>query len=211
MANCEKDKYLQFDTSVSSLRFVYPQIGQDSIIYSFGLHPGVDEDAIIIPFKLIGIPAPIEKEVLIEIVKEKTNAIEKEDFTIASCSLATDSINGHVEVYIKRMNERENVRKVITLRLHKNHYFTDAPINESEFRIILTDELAKPSGWIFDEYSRVKHEFIILHTGVAANYDQWSASEQIYWKGKLIKALYEYNKSHPGKPLTDENGLVVTF
>ncbi|GAE23190.1 DUF4843 domain-containing protein [Bacteroides pyogenes] len=210
-ASCTKDGYLRYDTDVASLRFVYSPAGKDSTVYSFGLHPGVKEDIVEIPFKLIGISSSEPREVAVEAVKDKTTAIESNDFVIEPCRLPADAIAGSVKIKVRKNASSDAESKVVALRLCANNYFSEAPVNESMFRVVITNELAEPVGWIFNEYSRVKHEFVILHTGVATNYNQWSTSEQIYWKGVLIKALYEYNKAHPGEPLTDENGLVVTF
>lgn len=211
MASCSKDSYLRYDINVASLRFVYSPAGKDSTVYSFGLHPGVEEDIVEVPFKLIGISSSEPREVVVEVVKEKTTAIENNDFVIEPCRLPADTIAGSVKIKVKKNASLDAESRVVTLRLCSNNYFSEAPVNESMFKVVITNELAEPAGWIFNEYSRVKHEFVILHTGIATSYNQWSTSEQIYWKGVLIKALYEYNKAHPGEPLTDENGLIVTF
>ena len=57
----------------------------------------------------------------------------------------------------------------------------------------------------------MKHQFVIKVTGIATDYNKWNNSDRIYYTGILVKALYEYNKEHPGEPLKDENGLLVTF
>ena len=76
----------------------------------------------------------------------------------------------------------------------------------------MNNELLYPDGWIFGEYSQVKHEFVILHTGIATDYNSvWTNSEKLWWKSKLIDALYEYNLAHPGDPLKDENGILISF
>ncbi|AVM52129.1 uncharacterized protein DUF4843 [Bacteroides zoogleoformans] len=211
MISCTKDNYLRYDTNVASLRFVYSPAGKDSTVYSFGLHPGVEEDIVEIAFKLIGVSSSEPREVAVEVVKEKTTAIENNDFVIEPCKLPTDAIAGSVKIKVRKNKSLDGESKVVALRLCANNYFSEGPVNESTFKVVITNDLAEPAGWIFNEYSRVKHQFVILHTGVAMNYNQWSTSEQIYWKGVLINALYEYNKAHPGEPLTDENGLVVTF
>lgn len=211
IASCTKDNYLQYDTSKASLRFVYSSTGNDSIIYSFGLHPRTEKDVVEIPLRLIGLSAPKEREIGVEVIAEKTTAKENIDFVVTPSTLPKDSIVGSLKIELKKDTSLAEGKKVITLRLCANESFAEAPVNESTFRIVVTNELIKPNGWIFNEYSRVKHEFVILHTGVATNYNLWSTSEQIYWKGILINALYEYNKEHPGEPLTDENGLVVIF
>ena len=120
-SSCQKDDYVQYDAGYASLRFIYEADGNDSIVYSFALHPDKEED------------------------------------------------------------------------------------------IVLTNHLSAPTGWPFGDYSRIKHQFVIQVLGIATDYDKWSTSEVIHYTSVMIDALYEYNKAHPGEPLTDENGLVITF
>ena len=97
------------------------------------------------------------------------------------------------------------------VRLGHNDYFAAAPIGENTYRIVLTNRLTNPKGWPFGEYSRVKHQFVIQILGIATDYDKWTRGEQIHNTSIMVDALYKYNKAHPGNPLTDENGLLVSF
>jgi ABC-type oligopeptide transport system substrate-binding subunit len=45
----------------------------------------------------------------------------------------------------------------------------------------------------------------------AKNIATYTGSDRIYYTNVLVDALYQYNKQHPGEPLKDENGLLVTF
>jgi hypothetical protein len=209
--SCSQDDYLRYDTDTASLRFVYSSYGNDSTVFSFGLHPDVEEAVVEVPVQLIGLASSEAREVGVEVLTDQTTAVENRDYVIERSELDADSITGSLKVRVIKNSELDNGNKVVTVRLCSNSYFSAAPINYATFRIVVTNELAEPVGWPFDDYSRVKHEFVILHTGVANYYNKWSTSELVYWKGVLINALYEYNKAHPGEPLTDENGLIVTF
>lgn len=46
-----KRQYVQYDAGYASLRFIYAAEGNDSIVYSFALHPDKQEDIVEIPFK----------------------------------------------------------------------------------------------------------------------------------------------------------------
>lgn len=217
---CSKDEYLRYDTSKASLRFVYSSVGNDSLVYSFGLHPGDREGEVSVPLSLVGLASSTSRTVGVEVVEAETTAKENVDFSLLPSEFPADEVKGSLKVKLIRNSKLDNTdnekdkasKRVLTIRLCGNEYFEPAPIDAAVFRIVITNELTKPTGWIFDEYSRVKHEFVIKHTGVATDYDTvWSTSEKIRWKGVLINALYEYNKAHPGQPLTDENGLPVTF
>lgn len=210
-SSCSKDGYVQYDTEYASLRFIYNAGGNDSIIYSFALHPDREEDTVEIPFKLIGLATGQAREVGVEVVEEETTARENDHFIIEPSELPADSITGNLRVKIKKTADLEDHNLVVTLRLCGNENFRAAPVNENTYRVIMTNYLAEPTGWPFGEYSRIKHQFVIQTLGIATDYDQWSTSEKIHYTSVMINALYEYNKAHPSAPLTDENGLVVTF
>lgn len=208
---CTKDDYLQYDVNMASVRFVYPAYGNDSTVYSFALHPGQEEGEVTIPVKLIGLASSSIREFGVDVVKEQSTAIENEDFVIVDRTLQADSIKGVLKVKVKKTTSLDSHDLSVTFRLSGNSEFSAAPINESTYKIVLTNQLTKPVGWPFGEYSRIKHEFVISVTGVGTDYDKWSTSDRIYWTGKLNEALYEYNKEHPDNPLRDENGMLITF
>lgn len=209
--SCQKDDYVKYDEGYASLRFVYTASGNDSIVYSFALHPDKQEDVVEIPFKLIGLANGQAREIGVEVVKEKTTALENDHFIVETSELPANSIKGTLKVKVKKTSDLEDHNLTITLRLCSNANFVAAPLNENTYRIVLTDHLTKPTSWPFGEYSRIKHQFVIQTLGIATDYDKWSMSETIHYTSVMINALYEYNKAHPGEPLTDENGLVVTF
>ncbi len=210
-SSCQKDDYVSYDTGLASLRFIYTAAGNDSIVYSFALHPDREEDIVEIPFKLMGLTSGQAREVSVEVVKEKTTARENDHFSIETCTLPADSITGNLRVKVRKTAELENHDLVVTFRLGGNENFAAAPVNESTYRIVMTNYLAEPTGWPFGEYSRVKHQFVISVLGIGTDYDQWSEGERIHYTSVMTSALYEYNKAHPGAPMTDENGLVITF
>lgn len=207
---CAQDGYLHYDTETASLRFAAS--GNDSTVYSFRLHPGETEGMVEVPVQLIGLSAPHAREISVEVVSDMSDAIENTDFAIQHSEIMADSIRGVLKVLVKKTDVLDNESRRLTLRLCPNEYFESAPVNQSLFTIVLNNELLHPEGWIFGEYSQVKHEFVILHTGVATDYySLWSNSEKLWWKSRLIDALYEYNLAHPGDPLKDENGVLISF
>ncbi|MBQ8502348.1 MAG: DUF4843 domain-containing protein [Bacteroides sp.] len=209
--SCQKDDYLGYDSDYASLRFVYTANGNDSIVYSFALHPNVEEDVVEIPFQLIGLASPSNRQVGVEVVTTETTAKENTNFVIESSELLAEAITGTLKVRVKKTAELDSENLVVVLRLCGNENFAEAPIDEDVFRVVLTNQLTKPTGWPFGEYSRIKHQFVIQVTGVATDYNKWNTSDRVYYTSMLVNALYEYNKAHPGDPLKDENGLLITF
>ena len=72
--SCQKDNYVQYDAGYASLRFIYAAEGNDSIVYSFALHPDKQEDIVEIPFKLVGLAVGQVREIGVEVVKEETTS-----------------------------------------------------------------------------------------------------------------------------------------
>ncbi len=89
-------------------------------------------------------------------------------------------------------------------------------------KVVFTDRLSQPARWdatgtsYFGKYSTVKHKFMIDQTG-----QKWDQDFMVavfadfallgYWRGDLKTLLIDYNKAHPGSPLTDEFGELVVF
>lgn len=209
---CTKD-YLIFDKEIASLRFIYNQSEQDSITYSFALFPDKNQDTVSLPLQIIGLTSDQEREVKVDFDPVATTAIVNTNFEIQPCFIPKNSVKGSLKVVIKRTPDLETKNAIISIVLKENKHFLDPPVNESKYNIILSGALAKPSDWPheFHPYSKTKHEFVIKITNKGADYSSWSEQELIYYMGLLNKALYEYNKNNPGNPLTDENGLQVTF
>lgn len=205
------DNYVQYDPEYASLRFIYPARGNDSIVYSFALYPDKQEDVVEIPFKLVGLAVGQARKIGVAVVKEETTAKENDHFVIETSELPADSIKGVLTIKVKNTPKLEEHNLVATFRLCENENFAAGPIHENTYKIVLTNRLIRPAGWPFGEYSRIKHQFVLQILGIGTDYDQWNISEGIYYRGIMINALYEYNKAHPGEPMTDENGLVVTF
>lgn len=210
-SSCSKDGYVKYDADYASLRFIYTAYGNDSIVYSFALYPDKEEGIVEIPFKLVGLASGQARKVKVEVVKEETTAKENDNFVVETSELPADSIKATLKIRVKKTPDLENRNLDVKFRLSSNDYFAAAPVDESMYRIILTNHLTQPKGWPFGDWSRVKHQFVIQILGIAADYDKWSQGERIHYTSIMVDALYQYNKEHPGNFLTDENGLLISF
>jgi len=209
--SCKRDDYLSYDKSLAAMRFVYSSYGNDSTVYSFALHPDETEGEVEIGLKLIGLAASVDREYGVEVVQKETSAKENTHFSIVDKVLPSDALTCNMKIKVMKTADLDAQDMTITLCLCGNENFASAPIDAAIYRIILTNQLAEPTGWPFGDYSKVKHEFVIKVTGVATDYDQWDTSELLMWTNKLNEALYEYNKEHPTDPLRDEDGMLITF
>lgn len=209
--SCDQNDYLQYDENQAYVGFAYPSYGNDSIVYSFALHPNVEEDIVKVPIKLFGYAASQDREVGVEVIESESTAKDGVDFVIEQKRMEANAYKDSLIVKIKKSAEVETKDLVVKLRLCGNDLFAAAPIDAETFRIILTSKLAKPTGWPFGDYSVIKHKFVIQTIGIATGYEKWSTSDRIRYQGILTQALYEYNKAHPNDPLKDEDGMLITF
>jgi len=208
-----KDEYMFFDKEFASMQFAGSGATTDSVVFSFALRPGVDVEKVNIPLRLIGFTSEQAREVSVGVNQTKTSAKEGVDYSIERCELPAGEINTDLEIIVKRSAELENEDLVLSIFLQENESFAKPPVGSDSFKIVLTNVMTKPSDWKneFGPYSVVKHEFIIMVTNKGTDYYEWSGQLLIYYLGMLNQALYEYNKAHPGEPLTDEFGVLVTF
>ena len=211
LSSCKQNDYLQVNENLASVGFVYLSYGNDSIVYSFALHPNIEEDIVKVPLKLIGFASPQDREVGVEVVENESTAKQGVDYVIERKKIEANVYKDSMIVRIKKTADVENKDLVVKFRLCGNDLFVAAPIDAETFRVILTSQLAKPTGWPFGDYSVIKHKFVIQTLGIATGYEKWSTSDMIRYKGILTQALYEYNKAHPDDPLKDENGMLITF
>lgn len=209
--SCDQNDYLQYDENQAYVGFAYPSYGNDSIVYSFALHPNVEEDIVKVPIKLFGYAASQDREVGVEVIESESTAKEGVDFVIEQKRMEANAYKDSLIVKIKKSAEVETKDLVVKLRLCGNDLFAAAPIDAESFRIILTSKLTEPTGWPFGDYSVIKHKFVIQTIGIATGYEKWSTSDRIRYQGILTQALYEYNKAHPNDPLKDEDGMLITF
>lgn len=90
-------------------------------------------------------------------------------------------------------------------------------------KVQITDRLSQPASWnasfsqyYFGKYSTVKHAFMIQVTSqkwdeafIATTSSDYALLQ--YYIGVVKTALIDYNKNHPGSPLTDESGELVVI
>ena len=195
--SCDQNDYLQYDENQAYVGFAYPSYGNDSIVYSFALHPNVEEDIVKVPMKLFGYAASQDREVGVEVIESESTAKDGVDFVIEQKRMEANAYKDSLIVKIKKSAEVETKDLVVKLRLCGNDLFAAAPIDAETFRIILTSQLTEPTGWPFGDYSVIKHKFVIQTIGIATGYEKWSISDSIRYKGILTKLCTNTTKLTP--------------
>ncbi len=211
LLGCEKN-YQVYDADLEAIRF-YTRPQTDSMVYSFALMPGVVTDTVEIPLQILGFTSTVDRVANVVVLPEKTTATAERHYQLQPCVIPAGEIEGVQKVVVHWDDDLETGTVCVALRIGESADFIPGPVNERFFRLMITGQLTQPSGWRreFGDYSIAKHRFIIETTGKGTNYNEWKRAELLYNMGLLWEALYEYNNTHPGEPLRDENGILITF
>jgi len=135
--------------------------------------------------------------------------------------IKADSVHARVPVVVLRDEELKGKTVTLSFELLANDQFALGEPTKLKRKLEFTDRLSKPNAWTasftqyyFGAYSVRKHAFMIETTG-----EKWDQSfianlpidQNNYFKSVLAMALIDYNKQHPGAPLRDEKGELITF
>lgn len=147
-----------------------------------------------------------------------------DDPNLASAyTIPTDSVHARVPIVILRDAELKLKTLNLGFQLVENDNFKLGEKSKLWRKLQLTDRLSKPNNWTasvsqyyFGAYSVRKHQFMIETTN--NRWDDSFFTEVFnaiditnYYKSVLSTALIDYNNAHPGNPLKDENGELITF
>lgn len=138
-------------------------------------------------------------------------------------SINADSVHAKVPIVILRDPELKTKTINLGFQIVENNDFKLGENSKLWRKLQITDRLNKPNNWTttisqyyFGAYSVRKHQFMIETT--QERWDDnffsevYSAIDLInYYKSFLGTALIDYNNAHPGNPLKDENGELITF
>lgn len=133
------------------------------------------------------------------------------------------TVHTRVPIILLRDNSLKTVTPELKIVIKEDENFQLGEIDKTWRKLEFTDRLSQPDAWdatmtryYFGNYSITKHSFMITVTGEKWDNDMFSALKSDlsllnFYKAVLQTALIDYNKAHPGNPLTDELGEPVTF
>ena len=216
---CENDKFYFQDDARVRIEGPYEwAVGTDSLTFSFAAYPSqVQEQGMEMKLYVMGEAAATDRTAKLAIDRTLTTAnddqyVFPETVTIPAGKLETPFI-----VTLKRADLTSGTVSLY-FRVVETNDFKVGVIEQNHFCIKWNDTLSKPKNWdtelfeFFGEYSLVKYRFIIDTIGFGEfSATSMSWSELTNYKIIMKTALDEYNDAHPGEPLKDENGLLVTF
>ncbi len=218
--SCENDGFYYQDEA--RIRLVGEKIWSletDSVEYSFLTEPqGTTEKQINVDACVMGVVTDHARTVKLVVDNNKTTAeSELYDFP-ATVEIPANANKATFAVTLKRsaLLQEQSVR--LRINVAPSDDFAVGNNEENHITFIWNDILSMPKNWDnlkehFGEYSNVKYRFMLANSGGVGTFDETTMSWAKLHNFNLIftNALNEYNELHPGNPLTDENGILVSF
>ncbi|MBR4923139.1 MAG: DUF4843 domain-containing protein [Bacteroidaceae bacterium] len=216
---CENDKFYFQDDARVRIEGPYEwAVGTDSLTFSFAVYPSqVQEQDMEMKLYVMGEAAATDRTAKLAIDRTLTTANDDQYVFPETVTIPAGKLEAPFIVTLKRADLTSGTVSLY-FRVVETNDFKVGVIEQNHFCIKWNDTLSKPKNWdtelfeFFGEYSLVKYRFIIDTIGFGEfSATSMSWSELTNYKIIMKTALDEYNDAHPGEPLKDENGLLVTF
>ena len=216
---CENDKFYFQDDARVRIEGPYEwAVGTDSLTFSFAAYPSqVQEQGMEMKLYVMGEAAATDRTAKLAIDRTLTTANDDQYVFPETVTIPAGKLEAPFIVTLKRADLTSGTVSLY-FRVVETNDFKVGVIEQNHFCIKWNDTLSKPKNWdtelleFFGEYSLVKYRFIIDTIGFGEfSATSMSWSELTNYKIIMTTALDEYNDAHPGEPLKDENGLLVTF
>lgn len=193
--------------------------GTDSVNFSFVAFPSsFTEKEIYVDAQIMGDVASHDRTVNLAVDQTLTTASAAQFSAPTTVVIPAGQTKGTFTVTLKRdaSLQQKNVR--LYLKVEESGDFKPGVNEENHIIFIWTDVLSKPNNWadlepFFGSYSNVKYRFMLEHLGDEGELNtttmSWAKLNSL--RIRFQNALNDYNAAHPGSPLTDEFGNLVTF
>ena len=194
--------------------------GTDSVTFSFIAYPAETvEKTIYVDAQIMGEVADRDRTVNLIVDPQLTTASASQYTVPTTVIVPAGQAKGTFPVVLKRDASLEKKGVRLCLKVAESGDFKPGVNEENHITFIWNDILSKPNNWadlepFFGTYSNVKYRFMLLNLHAD---DGELSTETMSWaklnnlKIRFQNALNDYNAAHPGNPLTDENGNLVTF
>ena len=200
--------------------------------YSFLLLPSTQtRDTVYVKIKTMGTPVDYDRFSIGKTILEGTDAIEGVDYDFLPALIPAGAIEGQLPILLYRTDKIKNQDLSLHLTIGETEDFKGGVVEDNSFTYRWSDRLSKPRNWdtplfginnYFGVYSDVKYRFMIDVLGIAefavttcarCPYDPalYTHAAMTDFRVHMIAALQQYNAEHPGSPMRDENGNLVTF
>ena len=193
--------------------------GTDSVSFSFVAYPSsFTEKDIYVDVQIMGDVASHDRTVNLAVEPSKTTASENQYTVPSTVVVPAGQTKGTFSVKLKRDASLQQKAVRLCLKVVDSGDFKPGVNEENHITFIWTDVLSKPNNWadlepFFGTYSNVKYRFMLENLGdegeLSTETMSWAKLNSL--RIRFQNALNEYNAAHPGNPLTDEYGNLVSF
>ena len=221
LASCSSDEDF-FYRDEARIRLVGPEIwtaGSDSLTFSFvTTAAGTTEMAMDVEAQIMGSAADHDRTANIAVVSDKTTATADLYQLPTAVTIPAGQAKATFQVILKRADVLATKSVRLRIAVEPSADFQKGVNEEDHLTFIWNDQISKPKNWaqleeFFGEYSDTKYRFMLENAGGLTEFDTdaltWAQLQS--YKIMFQNALNDYNAAHPGNPLTDENGNLVSF
>ena len=196
-------------------------VGTDSVTFSFVSYPAdTVEKVIYVSAQIMGDVADRDRTVNLAVDPARTTAESSMYSVPQTVTVPRGSNNGVFPVTLRRVAQLQSKAVRLCIKVTESADFKAGVIEKDHITFIWNDILSKPKNWddelesFFGAYSNVKYRFMLdnMKPGegeLSAQTMSWAMLNSL--KIRFQNALNAYNAAHPGAPLTDEYGNLVTF
>lgn len=193
--------------------------GTDSVNLSFvAFGSDITEKEILVDAQIMGGVADRNRVVNLSIDPTLTTADASMYECPTSVTVPAGEAKGTFSVKLKRVAAIQSKTVRLYIKVADSSDFKPGVNEENHIVMIWNDIFSRPNNWdklqpYFGEYSDVKYRFMLANSGGAGEFstDTMSWAQLMSYKIRFQNALNDYNAAHPGNPLTDEYGNLVTF
>lgn len=220
LAACSVDDFTYQDTA--RVRLEGPEIyaaGTDSLTFSFVTYSSDTQEKVMdIDVLVMGNVAEYDRTAAVQVVADKTTATSDQYELPLTVTIPAGEAKGTLPVTLKRSETLQTKAVRLCIEVASSSDFQVGVEEQKQFTLIWNDILTMPSNWddleeFFGSYSNTKYRFMIENADGITEFDadtmSWAQLQS--YKMKFQNALNDYNDAHPGNPLRDENGVLVSF
>jgi len=221
LASCSSDEDF-FYQDQPRVRLVGENIwaaGTDSVTFSFvAFTSDVTEQEIKVDAQIMGDVAQRDRTVNLTVVADKTTAAASQYTAPSQVTIPSGATKATFSVILKRTADLQSKSVRLYLKVGDSADFLTGVNEENHVVFIWNDVLSKPNNWVdlepfFGTYSDTKYRFMLTNSGGLGEFstDSMTWAQLTSLRIRFQNALNAYNDAHPGNPMTDENGQLVTF
>ena len=221
LASCSNDDFLYHDQA--RVRLVGPEnytAGSDSLNYTFSTAASdVQEMVMPVDVEVMGPVADHDRIASVAVDETKTTAGSDLYSLPKTVTVEAGKSKAVLQVTLKRSALLQTKAVRLYLKVEATSDFAVGVNEQNHLLLIWSDMISKPANWdddlkeFFGEYSDAKYRFMLANAEGMGEFDTdtmtWAELQS--YKIKFVNALNAYNEAHPDSPLTDEDGVLVSF